>query len=97
MEQNLKIDRNYLHEMYNETAVWTGIDGVETYESWLERQLISRIQKENESNPSNNSKPCFEDWLKTFEISESGKYIYNDNHYSKLAMLEIYNTYYFEN
>ena len=38
-------DRNYLTEMYNATSTDDGKGGIETYESWLERQLLSRIEK----------------------------------------------------
>jgi rubrerythrin len=40
-------DRNYLHNMYNATS--TEVNGeLETYEYWLERQLLSRIDKVEE-------------------------------------------------
>lgn len=40
-------DRNYLIEAYNATSTDDppGSDQIETYEAWLERQLISRINK----------------------------------------------------
>lgn len=40
----MKIDKNYLHEMYNATSTDDGKGDLETYENWLERQLISRIE-----------------------------------------------------
>lgn len=33
-----------LHEMYNATSTDDGNGDIETYENWLERQLISRIE-----------------------------------------------------
>lgn len=41
----MKIDKNYLHEMYNATSTDDGKGDLETYENWLERQLISRIKQ----------------------------------------------------
>jgi hypothetical protein len=41
----MKIDKNYLHEMYNATSTDNGKGEIETYENWLERQLISRIEQ----------------------------------------------------
>lgn len=40
-------DRNFLHHMYNVTSTEhpPGSDELETYEYWLERQLLSRIEK----------------------------------------------------
>ncbi len=40
-------DRNYLIDMYNATSTEDpiGSDELETYEAWLERQLLSRIEK----------------------------------------------------
>ena len=40
-------DAHWLHEMYNATSTddGTGRDEIETYENWLERQLLSRIKK----------------------------------------------------
>lgn len=35
----------YLHEMYNGTSTDDGNGEIETYEAWLERQLLSRINK----------------------------------------------------
>jgi hypothetical protein len=45
-----KMNRNYLVNMYNATSTddGTGNDELETYEAWLERQLISRIKKIDE-------------------------------------------------
>lgn len=39
----MRKDRAYLHEMYNATSVSDDNGGIETYENWLERQLLSRI------------------------------------------------------
>lgn len=49
----IKINRNYLINFYNATSTDDGKGGIESYEHWLERQLISRIElldsiKENE-------------------------------------------------
>lgn len=38
-------DRNYLINMYNATSTDDGTGEIETYEAWLERQLLSRIEK----------------------------------------------------
>ena len=38
-------DRNYLINMYNATSTANEHDELETYEAWLERQLLSRIDK----------------------------------------------------
>jgi hypothetical protein len=47
-------DRNYLINFYNATSTDDGNGDIETYEAWLERQLISRIEKieEMEQKPS---------------------------------------------
>jgi len=37
-------DRNGLINAYNATSTGDGIGGIETYENWLERQLISCIK-----------------------------------------------------
>jgi len=39
-------DKHWLHEMYNATSTddGTGRDEIETYENWLERQLLRRIE-----------------------------------------------------
>ena len=41
----MKIDRAYLVNQYNATSTDDGNDNIETFESWLVRQLISRIEK----------------------------------------------------
>ena len=38
-------DKQYLHNMYNATSTDDGKDDLETYENWLEKQLLSRIRK----------------------------------------------------
>lgn len=38
-------DRNYLINAYNGTSTDDGNGEIETYEAWLERQLLSRIEK----------------------------------------------------
>ena len=45
----MEINKEYLHHMYNATSTDDGKGGVESYEAWLERQLISRIKKLEES------------------------------------------------
>jgi hypothetical protein len=41
----MKKDRTYLYEMYNATSTEDGTTGeLETYEAWLEKQLLSRIE-----------------------------------------------------
>lgn len=42
----MKYDKHYLHEMYNATSTEhpKGSDKIETYQHWLERQLLSRIE-----------------------------------------------------
>ena len=42
--------KEYLHNMYNATSTDDGSGDIESYESWLIRQLISRLKKEIESN-----------------------------------------------
>lgn len=37
-------DLKYLHERYNATSTEDETGLIETYESWLERQLLSRIK-----------------------------------------------------
>jgi hypothetical protein len=41
----MKRDRNYLINFYNATSTDDGKGEIETYEAWLERQLLSRIKK----------------------------------------------------
>jgi hypothetical protein len=41
----MKYDKEYLYEKYNATATDDGNGGLETYDNWLERQLISRMEK----------------------------------------------------
>ena len=38
-------DKQYLYNWYNATSTDDGTGEIETYENWLERQLISRIEK----------------------------------------------------
>lgn len=38
-------DVSHLHNFYNATATEDGRGELETYEAWLERQLLSRIAK----------------------------------------------------
>jgi len=38
-------DKNYLYNAYNATSTDDGNGELETYENWLERQLLSRIEK----------------------------------------------------
>lgn len=38
-------DRNYLINFYNATSTDDGTGEIETYEAWLERQLLSRIER----------------------------------------------------
>jgi|TARA_R110002167_G_scaffold360406_1_gene578044 hypothetical protein len=38
-------DRDYLHVMYNATSEDDGSGDIETYEFWLEKQLLSRIEE----------------------------------------------------
>lgn len=38
-------DKNYLYNMFNATATDDGNGDIETYENWLERQLLSRIER----------------------------------------------------
>lgn len=42
----IKYNQQYLYDMYNATSTddGTGTDELETYENWLERQLISRLE-----------------------------------------------------
>ena len=37
-------DKKYLHQMYNATSTDDGNGDLESYENWLERQLLSRIE-----------------------------------------------------
>ena len=39
------MDRNGLINMYNGTSTDNGMGELETYEEWLERQLLSRIER----------------------------------------------------
>lgn len=41
-------DKNYLINAYNGTSTDDGKGDIETYEAWLERQLLSRIDKVEE-------------------------------------------------
>jgi hypothetical protein len=45
----MEIDKQYLYDMYNATSTddGSGNDEIESYENWLERQLISRIKTIN--------------------------------------------------
>lgn len=38
-------DKQYLYTMYNATSTDDGTGEIETYENWLERQLLIRIEK----------------------------------------------------
>lgn len=49
-------DRNNLIGMYNATSTHDGKGGIETYESWLERQLLSRIEKLESLQPKSKTK-----------------------------------------
>ena len=40
-----KEERAFLHNMYNGTSTDDGNGDIESYESWLERQLLFRIQE----------------------------------------------------
>lgn len=40
----MKYDKQYLYDMYNATSTEDENGDLETYENWLERQLISRIE-----------------------------------------------------
>ncbi len=53
--------KQMLYNMYNATSTddGTGNDELETYENWLERQLISRIEKIEKLNLHNVSKPYY--------------------------------------
>ena len=46
----MKYDQQFLYDMYNGTSTETepGSDELETYEAWLERQLIARLIKIDE-------------------------------------------------
>ena len=37
------MDNTFLHNMYNATSTSDGDGGIEKYETWLERQLITRL------------------------------------------------------
>lgn len=43
-ERSMK-DQQYLYNAYNATSTDDGKGNLETYENWLERQLLSRIEK----------------------------------------------------
>ena len=38
-------DRSYLVNLYNATSIDDGKGDIETYEAWLERQLLFRIKQ----------------------------------------------------
>lgn len=38
-------DINYLHQKFNATAEGDGKGSIETYQNWLERQLLARIER----------------------------------------------------
>ena len=38
-------NKEYLHNMFNGTCTDDGNGDIETYESWLERQLLARIDR----------------------------------------------------
>jgi len=42
-------DKNYLYEMFNGTCTDDGNGDIETYENWLERQLLARIDRVDNS------------------------------------------------
>ena len=44
----MSADKKYLYNMYNGTSTDDGKGDLETYENWLERQLLSRIKKLDE-------------------------------------------------
>ena len=41
----MEIDKNYLIDKFNATSSDDGNGNIESYESWLERQLISKIKE----------------------------------------------------
>jgi hypothetical protein len=45
-----KYDKQYLYNAYNATSTDDGHGDIETYENWLERQLISRMKTIDEFN-----------------------------------------------
>lgn len=38
-------DKNYLYNMYNATSTGDENDELESYENWLERQLLARVER----------------------------------------------------
>ena len=52
----MKYDKQYLYNMYNATSTDDGNGDLETYESWLESQLISRIERLEQLDLANVSK-----------------------------------------
>ena len=44
----MNYDKEYLYNFYNATSTDDGTGEIETYESWLERQLISRLKRIDE-------------------------------------------------
>lgn len=56
----MKYDKQYLYDMYNATSTEDENGDLETYENWLERQLISRIERlEQLRQPPVSGRVCF--------------------------------------
>jgi hypothetical protein len=51
-------DRDYLINMYNATSTDDGTGEIETYEAWLERQLIARIERWEENEKEKKLDQC---------------------------------------
>jgi hypothetical protein len=52
----MKRDKEYLYNAFNATSTDDGKGGIESYENWLERQLINRMEHIDELEQANGAK-----------------------------------------
>jgi hypothetical protein len=71
-------DRNYLINAYNATSTDDGKGELETYEAWLERQLLNRIERIEELEKAIVSEPELKEG-KNMYIEQPGKCGYISN------------------
>jgi hypothetical protein len=75
-------DKQYLYTMYNATSTDDGTGELETYENWLERQLLSRIEK-LEAQDKANGQESEQRQLTIPDVSNSDCQDYMHIHYAR--------------
>lgn len=89
----MKYNKEYLYNAFNATSTDDGNGDIETYENWLERQLISRLVKlDGLKDAAQSFCLDFIDWLMTnCELSEDQTiWSYNSEDYSLEGIYEVY-------